>query len=195
MLAPRKERVIKITKFVELSDEYEHRRVIQLEGNASNYIKIPSSLILDTEMRSNRIAVFSYLSMYKGLHSRLYVSVPSLLEWSGYKNDPRKNGTNDKFLDTLDELSDRGYLVYCDEINRTSWGEIEFNTQQVFQMCFHESFAILYLDEIEKIMHYKNENKKDTQLTNVNVLLVFAFLRHAIYRTPNKLRIQDRNPE
>ena len=187
--------MIVIGKHVELNHEYEYRSVIELEGIASNYIKIPSSVILDTELRSNRVAVFSYLSLYKGIHSRLFVSVPSLLEWTGYKHDPRKGGTNDKFVETLDGLNDRGYLTFMGDLTRTACIEMEFDTQKVFDICFHESFAILYADEIEKIMKYRNANKKDTQLNNVNVLLVFAYLRNVIFRIPNKLKPENRNPE
>lgn len=180
----------------ELSKEYEYRNPIELKGLASNYIKIPCSVILDDEMDNRRVAVFTFLSIYKGLNHRMYMSIPSIVEWYGYKSDTHKGGINDKFLNSLDELSDRGYVTdMTEEVKRTNCFEIEFDTQFVYDECSAYSFAILYLDEIEKIVNYKNTNLKDNHLNNLNVLLVFAFLRHAIFRTPNRLKPEEQSEE
>ena len=180
---------------VELDEKYEYRSVVELEGISANFIRIPSSIILDTELSNKRVAVFVFLSIYKGLNSRLFFSIPNLLEWAGYKNDTHKGGINDKFLDAMEGINDRGYLTYYGELTRTSCIEIEFDRQKVFNECSCSSFAILYLDEVERIMRYKNSNSKDVYLNNVSVLLVFAFLRNAIFRTPNKLKIEEQSQE
>lgn len=180
----------------QLDETFEYRDFEELKGSAARYIKIPSSIILYTEMNSKRVSVFTYLSIYKGLNDKLNFSVPLFLEWAGYKSDTHKGGINDSIIDVTDCLSDLDYLYYSENrLTRTSCVEVKFNTQLVFDDCSCMSFAIIYLDEIEKIMQYKDYNSKDTYLNCNTVLLVFAFLRHAIFRTPNKLKPEERSPE
>ena len=70
----------------------------------------------------------------------------------------------------------------------------EFNMEYYFEEC-SKGFAVLYLDEIEKIMNYKKSNSKDSTLNNTTILLVFSFLRHKIRRRPNELKPEERNSE
>jgi len=79
------------------------------------------------------------------------------------------------------------------KLTRTSCVEIKFNTQLVHDVCCSgERFSIVYLDEIEKIIRYKNESIKDTHLNSFSVILVFAYLRRCIPRRPNKLKPEER---
>lgn len=178
-----------------LSNEYEYRNVIELTGTASKYIRVPSSLIIDTEMSDKRVGVFAYLHIYKGIHNKLYISVPELVKWAGYVHDTHKGGNNDKFIDALDELNDRGYLTYYDNITRSSCTKMEVDTNLIYEECLSNGFALLYVDEIEKILTYKSQNHKDTYMNSMTLLLVFAFLRKSIFRTPNRLKPEERSPE
>ena len=180
---------------ITLDNEYEYREVYELEGINRNYIRIPRYIIINDEMQSHRVALFTYLSIYKGYDHDLYFTIPSILDWAGYANDARENGLNDKFINTLDYLNCDGYITYYKEPSRTGLCKVEFNMQQVFDECACGRFAIIYMDEIKRIMKYRNDNKKDTYLRNVNILLVFSYLRLMIPRRPNKLKIENRNPE
>lgn len=180
--------------------EKEFEPIETLEGDAAVYFNVPLSLIEDTEMHSIRLSVFTYLSAYRGLNNRICFSIPLFLEWAGYKSDAHAGGINDKVIDTLDRLNDVGYIVYCGNgpitrITRSSCFEIIFNRELVYNQSWSESFAILYWDEVQKIMQYKNENKQDRYLNANTILLVFAFLRQAIFRLPNKLKPEERSPE
>jgi len=180
-----------------LKYEKEFESIETLEGDSAVYFNVPLSLIENTEMHSIRVSVFAYLSTYRGLNNRVCFSIPLFLEWAGYKSDAHAGGINDKVIDTLDWLNVLGYISYYgnNPITRSSCIEIEFNRDLVYNLSWSESFAILYWDEVQKIMRYKNENKQDRYLNANTVLLVFAFLRQAIFRLPNKLKPEERSPE
>lgn len=177
--------------------EKEFQAIATLEGNQSIFFNVPISIIENTEIHSIRLSVFAYLSVYRGLNNRLIFSIPYFLEWAGYKSDAHTGGINDKVIDTLDKLNDLGFITYCGNkiLNRSSYIEIEFNRNLVYELCWQESFAVFYWDEVQKIMKYKNENRYDKYLNRNTVLLVFAYLRQAIFRLPNKLKPEEQSPE
>ena len=168
-----------------------------LKGTAANYFTVPKSVIVNTELDYRRVSLFAYLRSYKGLNDRLCFSVPLFLQWANLKNDTHSGGINDKIIDTLDCLNDLGYVTYlCDKPkNKTFCMDVQFNTQQVFDECCSDRFAIVYLDEIEKIMTYRNTNIKDTHFNCNAVLLVFVYLRMMINRRPNELKPEERYPD
>lgn len=121
-------------------------------------------------------------------------TISDMVEWCGGKPDRRTNGSNDKFLNVVDDLSDRGYLTYLNEKSRSSYIKCRFDTGYCYEECSN-GYAVIYLDELEKIMQYKKDNAKDGSLTNTNILLVFSYLRHKIRRRPNELKPEERTLE
>jgi biotin operon repressor len=117
-----------------------------------------------------------------------------MIEWCGGKSDRRVNGTNDKVLSTLDALNNGGYLTYLTEKSRSSYMKCEFNTGHYYEEC-SDGYAVIYLDELEKIMNYKKENLKDSTMNNATILLVFAYFRNKIRRRPNELMPEERTQE
>ena len=170
---------------------WEYSTVTPLTGLAAKYIKIPMSLILDDEIDARRVAIFSYLRCRCGIDGIVGFSVPSIVTWCGNKLRKGIDGTNNKFLDVIDALNDRGYLTYLTEPSKSSYMECEFDLEKYNDET--KRFALVYLDEIHKILKYKNKNSKDTRLTNTTILLVFAYLRGWIYRRPNEMKYEERN--
>ena len=188
--------VIKIdvnNKYGPVDDKYEYRRAL-LEESKSKYIYIPLSIITDTEMDIRRVSVFTYLRIHYGLNNVVGFTIPDIVEWSGGKPDRRANGSNDKVLSTIDALTGRGYLTYLTEKSRSSYMKCKFNINYYYDECSN-GFAVLYLDEIEKIMEYKKENLKDGTINNTTMLLVFSYLRNKIKRRPNELKPEERTSE
>jgi DNA-binding MarR family transcriptional regulator len=173
--------------------KYEYKR-IQLEGSQSKYIYIPLSVITDAQLDIRRVGIFSYLRIHCGLNNVVNFTIPDIVEWCGGKPDRRVNGTNDKFLSTLDSFYNGGYLTYLTEKSRSSYMKCEFNIGHYYEACSN-GYAAIYLDELEKIMDYKKENLKDSTLNNTTILLVFAYLRHKIRRRPNELMPEERTPD
>lgn len=176
-----------------VDNKYEYRR-IQLDDLGSKYIYIPLSIIIDTTLDIRRVGVFSYLRIHCGLNNIINYTIPDIVEWCGGKPDRRTNGSNDKILSTIDILSDEGYLTYLTEKSRSSYMKCKFNMDYYYNEC-SDGFAVVYLDELEKIMEYKRENVKDSTLNNMSILLVFAYLRNKIRRRPNELKPEERNSD
>ena len=176
-----------------VNEVYEYPSPIKLTGLASKYICIPASIIYDVDIDIKRAAVFSYLMKKKGLDNTIGLTIPLLVNWCGLKPDKRSNGVSQKFIDIINEFKDMGYLTYSDELTKTSHTEIEVDSDKIYELCQDETFSVLYLDEIEMIMNYRNEDDKDRYFNNTVLLLVFAYFRNMIYRRGNKLKLEEIN--
>lgn len=173
--------------------KYEYKR-IPLKESQSKYIYIPLSVIIDTELDTRRVGIFSYLRIHCGLNNVIGFTIPDVIEWCGGKSDRRVNGTNDKVLSTLDSLVNMGYLTYLTEKSRSSYIKCEFNMAHYYEECSN-GYAVIYLDELKKIMSYKKENLKDSTFNNTTILLVFSYLRNKIRRRPNELSPEERTSD
>lgn len=180
-------------KYKVIDGKYEYSK-IELKGKESKYIYIPWSIISDIEMDIKRVGIFSYLRIHCCLDDTIGFTIPRMVQWCGGKPDRKTNGTNDKYLNVVDILNDRGYLTYLTERSKSSYMECEFNMDYFYKDCSN-GYAVIYLDEIKKIMNYKKSNIKDGFITNSTILLVFAYLRHKIRRRPNELKVEERYPE
>lgn len=176
-----------------VDDKYEYKR-IQLDGLSSKYIYIPLSVIVNTELDARRVGVFSYLRIHCGLNNIVNCTIPDIVEWCGGKPDRYANGSNDKTLLTMDYLSEEGYLTYLTKRSKSAFMKCEVNMSYYYNEC-SDGFAVVYLDEIEKIMSYKRENIKDNTLNNMSILLVFVYLRNKIKRRPNELNPEERTSD
>ena len=165
-----------------------------LKGLEGKYISIPLSLIKDCELDEKRVGLFSFLKVHCGLNDIVNFTIPDMIEWCGGKPDRRTNGLNDRFIRTLDDLVSRDYLMYLSERTKSGYTKCKLNANHYQEECFN-GYASIYLDEIEKIMQYRKKNARDTSITNVKILLVFAYLRHKIVRRPNELKPEERTAE
>lgn len=173
--------------------KYEYKRVA-LEEAQSKYIYVPLSVITDTELDIRRVSIFSYIRIHCGLNNIIGFTIPDVIEWCGGKPDRRVNGTNDKVLSTLDALINKGYLTYITEKSRSSYMKCKFDISHYYEACSN-GYAVIYLDELEKIMSYQKDNLKDSTLNNTTILLVFAYLRNKIRRRPNELMPEERTSD
>lgn len=173
--------------------KYEYPSPTKLEGNSGVYFAVPESVVFGKDMGDRRVTVFSFISVRRGLDLNLTFTVNGIVEWSGRKPDKHKNGTSDKFTSAVSRLVDDGYLTLHGKLGRSSCTNARFNLELVLERCKTERFAIIYLDELEKILSYRNPNKKDSFMSNEAVLLVFAYLRMKIFRRRNRLFPEETN--
>ena len=176
-----------------IDNKYEYKR-IPLEDYQSKYIYVPLSVITDTELNIRRVSIFSYLRIHCGLNNVVNFTIPDIVEWYGGKPDRRANGSNDKVLSSLDTFNDVGYLTYLTEKSRSSYMKCKFDMNYYYDDCSN-GYAVIYLDELEKIMNYEKENLKDGILSNSAILLVFCYLRNKIRRRPNELKPEERTSD
>lgn len=173
--------------------KYEYDKIL-LTGLESKYIYMPLSVIVDNEVDIKRVGVFSYLRIHSGLNDVIGFTIPDMVEWCGMKPNKRADKSNDKFSIVLDEFNNQGYLTYMTDKSKCSYMKCKFNTDYYYDKC-SEGYAVLYLDEIEKIMNYKRDNVKNSALTNTTILLVFAYFRNKIIRRPNSLKPEEQSPD
>lgn len=168
--------------------KYEYTKTL-LTDLESKYIYLPLSLITDKELDVKRIAVFSYLRIHGGLNDIVGFTVPDMVEWCSMKPNKREGKTNDKFLSIIDDLSNKGYLTYLTEQSKSAYIKCKLNMEYYFDKCSN-GYAVVYLDELQKILNYKN--LQGNSINNTTILLVFAYLRNKIMRRPNELKPEER---
>ena len=69
-----------------------------------------------------------------------------------------------------------------------------FNSSYYGEDCSN-GYAVIYLDELDKIMNYKKENSKDSTISNTSILLVFSYFRNKIRRRKNELNPEERSSD
>lgn len=167
---------------------YEYSKTL-LTDLESKYIYVPLSVIVDNEMDVKRVGVLSYLRIHCGLNDVIGFTVPDMVEWCNMKPNNREGKTNDKFLSLINDLESRGYLTYLTEQSKSSYIKCKLDSEYYYDKC-SEGYAVIYLDEFEKIM--KHKNFQGNSINNATLLLVFAYLRNKIRRRPNELKPEER---
>lgn len=170
--------------------EYPHPQM--LEGNSASYFMVPASLILDNEAGSKSVTIFSFLSIRRGLDKVVSFTINGIAKWMGKRPNRNPNGVNNKIIKILKHLEALGYLTLPPKIENTALTEAIFHLDNVKSECDRKVFAVLYVDEVQKILHFKSKNKDYTCNSDI-VLLVFAWLRMRIYRRANYLRPEEVN--
>lgn len=168
--------------------KYEYAKTL-LSDLESKYIYIPLSVIVNNELDIKRVSVFSYLRIHCGLNDVVGFTIPDMVEWCGMKPNNREGKTNDKFLNVIDNLSSKGYLTYLTNKDKNAYIKCEFDTEYYYSQCSN-GYAVVYLDELQKIMNYKN--LQGNSVNNAALLLIFAYFRNKIRRRPNELNPEER---
>ena len=168
--------------------KYEFNRT-PLSNTESKYIYVPLSVIVDNELDVKRIGVLIYLRVHSGLNDIVGFTIPDVVEWCGMKPNKRDGKTNDKFLSIINDLSSKGYLTYLTEQSKSSYMKCKFNMKYYYDQCSN-GYAVVYLDELEKIMNYKSLS--GNSVNSATILLVFTYLRNKIRRRPNELKPEER---
>lgn len=171
--------------------KYEYTKTL-LTDLESKYIYIPLSVIVDKELDNKRIGVLSYLRIYCGLNDIVGFTIPDMIEWCGMKPNKREGKTNDKFLSIINDLNNKGYLTYLTEQSKSAYMKCKFDMEYYYDKCSN-GYAVVYLDELQKIMDYKN--LQGNSVNNTTLLLVFSYLRNKIRRRPNELKPEERTIE
>lgn len=173
---------------------YEYKKSL-LVGDEAQSINISLPLILNKNIDEKRVGIFAYLKMCSGMDNIARFIMPDLVEWCGYKSDSKRvGGTNDRFLNIMDDLSDAGYFTYLTSKSRSKYIKCAINENHYSKDCSN-GYATIYLDELSKILSYKRETKNDIYIKNTTILLVFAYLRHKIARRPNELLPEERTAD
>lgn len=74
------------------------------------YFMIPADVILQSDLPSVRIAVFSYLAIKRGIDFSINFSILDIVKWMNRKPNRHANGLNDQIRSCLEQFVELGYL-------------------------------------------------------------------------------------
>lgn len=165
-----------------------------------NYVKIPREIIYNKELGDKRVIIFSYLCSRRALDDTVAFSISELCHWSCLKPNYHDGKINHKYLEVLELLSHYGYFDYCPDFeklakekkNSTDYYNIKVNTEK---FDIPDNFGIIYFDELNKILNFKEElkgvkiddNEIDlTRMSSAYILLLLSYLRVNMNRDPFK---------
>ncbi len=159
----------------------------KLTGIASRYISVPASIIMNNELDTKRVVAYIYFALKHGKDNELSFTINHLVSWCGFTPNKHDGKINDKFFALIDAMKQIN-IISCDnpddEKNKHSYMYTALFNEDTIQDEMNnpsKRFALLWVDEIKKIMSYQItlDNK---YLNNATILLVFAYLRMMIYR-------------
>ena len=157
------------------------------------YFMVPAQLIYQTDLPSIRISVFAYLSMTRGIDFSVRFSILDIIAWMNKKSDRHSNGVNEKIRNCIEDFIELGYLSLKTPLkNDRDKIEATINPETLQQLVSHTRFAVLYTDEVKKLLSYSSSDALPF-CTSDNLLLVFAYLRLHIAKRPNELKPEECN--
>ncbi len=165
-----------------------------------NYVKIPREIIYNKDLGNKRVIIFSYLCSRRALDDTVAFSISELCHWSHLKHNYHDGKINQKYLEVLELLSHYRYFEYCpnfdklekEKKNSTDYYNIKVNTEK---FDIPDNFGIIYFDELEKILNFKEELKRikvkdeeieTTRMSSAYILLLLAYLRVNMNRNPDR---------
>ena len=160
-----------------------------------NYVKIPREIIYDKDIGDKRVIIFSYLCSRRALDDTVAFSISELCHWSHLKPNYHDGKINHKYLEVLELFSHYGYFESCPDFeklakekkNSTDYYNIKINTEK---FDIPDNFGIIYFDELEKILNFKEELKDveidTTRMSSAYILLLLSYLRVNMNRNPIK---------
>lgn len=176
----------------------EYENCVKLDGKASTCFPIPASIIFDDAAGDKLVTSFSFFSVTRGLDYKSVFSANWIVEWSGKSVDRHSGGVNKKFATAVNHLRDCGYISFDGEVSNSKMRVATFNRDKITDECNESRFALIYLDELDKILEWSNPNSRGQRINNDVLLQVFAYLRMMINRRrnalfPEEMNIDDRN--
>ena len=160
-----------------------------------NYVKIPREIIYDKSMNDKRIVIFSYLCARRSLDDTVAFSTTELCRWSKLKPNYRDGKINQKYYEVLLLLSHYGYFEECPDfesylLENTNSEKYRIVKLNIDKFEPNENFAMIYFDEIEKILNFKTELENiDIDLKRMSsayILLVLSYIRVNLNRQTDK---------
>lgn len=167
---------------------YEYDSKSKLDGNDGVYFRIPKEVIINNDSNDMLITTFMFFAVRRGLDDKVMFNINWMVKWHGKNSDRHSRGINSKFVSAINRLCDLGYVSLEDAIENIKMCIAEFNTKKVKDECDEDYFAIVYLDEYNKIMRYDTKSK---YINNDVLLRVYAYLKMNIRNRSNRLSNEE----
>lgn len=146
------------------------------------YIRIPYSIVTNTELTLKRVLVTSYFLIHKSeFLNTVTCSIDMILDYFELKNTSRSSKCYKDVLEIILYLIYNDYIHFdvaqyksIENINRKELVTYYVNLKR---FNVEESYSIIHIDEYVKILNYNNCDLPDYKET---LLTVLAYLRHKI---------------
>ena len=160
-----------------------------------NFVKIPREIIYNKDIGDKRVIIFSYLCSRRSLDNTVAFSISELCHWSHLKPNYHDGKINHKYLEVLNTLSHYGYFdnfpdfehLAKEKKNSTDYYNLKINIEK---FDIPDNFGIIYFDELERILNFKEELKNiniDTsRMSSAYILLLLSYIRVNMNRNPDK---------
>lgn len=188
----------------EISSEYQSENLHNELQNGSSTIyqndnDKDEDIVIHTQDRipdSKLIAAYVFFWKHSDKNNEIAFSINKLVSWCGFKPDPHHGMINDVFIEIIKKLIKNEYIKMDENLLRSQNSKLikaEFNIEKYLDLIDKEHFAMVYLDEIKKIMSY-NFSTKNRLMTKCNLLTVFSYLRYKIVLR-SMFSNEEENPE
>lgn len=154
--------------------------------NTTRFIKIPREIIYSKDLGEKRVIIFSYLCSRRALDDTVAFSISELCHWSHLKPNYHDGKINQKYLDTLNLLSQRNYFKQYPDFSDISRGKKNSNNYynislNTMKFDSPDSFGMIYFDELGKILNLKKEIENisigTSRISSACILLLLSYLR------------------
>lgn len=156
------------------------------------YIQIPKNIIYDKDISEKRSLVFSYLMAKRTLDDTVGFTINHICEWSNMKVNRQPGKINEKYLQTLSAICNKGYFANAPDFSKASPSQsstfysLKFDIDEIDSI---RHFGIIYLDELNNIINFK-EILKDKKINNERMnsaylVLVLSYIRVNMNRRTN----------
>lgn len=172
---------------------YEYENCVRLDGKAGTCFPIPASIVFDDSAGDKLVTSFSFFSVTRGLDCKSAFTVNWMVEWSGKSQDRHSGGVNKKFATAVSHLREEGYVSFDGDVSNSRMRVATFNKDKVANECNESRFALVYLDELDRILEWKNPNSRGQRINNDVLLRIFAYFRIVIGRRRNALFPEETN--
>lgn len=170
---------------------YEYPSPTKLNGMARRFVKIPESIIYESNVGDKLVTAFSFFSVRKGLDDKAMFSLHGLIEWSGKSPSKSNRGSGAKIIGAVDFLEMNGWISLNRKMSGSKLCVADVNMDKIDGECNDKYFSIVYIDEIEKILSWQSPNSKDAYMSSDLLLRVFSYIRLLIRRRKNKVGSGD----
>ena len=150
------------------------------KGSEAIYFRVPASIILDKDADNIRLSTFSFFSIRRDMENAVTFTLNGMAKWLGRKPDRHSGGINDRLSKSSTYLAGKNFISLSGKLGNASESDAVLNAGNISDECDNDMFAVIYLDELRKILSHDAKSADST-------LLVFAWLRMRIMRRRNKL--------
>lgn len=170
----------------------EYKPIRALNFDEKVFIRIPTDIILDEDIGDMRISVYSFFAVRHGIDMLLNFSVNDVYEWTGRDLNNKNSNAYSDIKNTILRLVEKGYLSVDNEFKTAKNAKrinARFEIEKVDGECAEYRFAIMYVDELKKLLSYTDD--EHGYLNRDAMMLILSYLRMEIPRRSNKLRADE----